>query len=170
LEGHYYSVPHALIGQALTDKLTADRVEIYNGTTLVARHVRSFERGMSTRDVTHFTKGHRTFMEHSLEEIHVWARKAGPAVYEFVRAQMRRDHRMVAKSTCDQIKALGDKHGTHALNKAAGEALALNTATVTELRRALNDQLEPFEAPTAPRNRYARRATSAAAARAKEVA
>lgn len=161
LEGHHYSVPHALTGQSLTAKLMADRVDIFKDTALIASHPRSFEKGMSTRDFTHFTQNHRTFLEHSLEEIHVWARKAGPNVYEFVRAQMRREHRMTAKAACEEIKALAEKHGTNALNDAAGEAIALNALTLPTLRRALNEQAEPAMKAGHPRNRYVRRGDAA---------
>jgi transposase len=154
LDGHHYSVPHALTGQSLTAKLMADRIEIFKDTVLIASHPRSFEKGMSTRDLSHFTKNHRTFLEHSLEEIHIWARKAGPHVYQFVRAQMRKEHRMTAKDACDEIKALAEKHGTKALNEAAGEAIALNALTLPTLRRALNEQAEPTGKAGRPRNRY----------------
>lgn len=164
LEGHHYSVPHALTGQSLTAKLMADRIELFKDTVLIASHPRSFEKGMSTQDLSHFTKNHRTFLEHSLEEIHVWARKAGPHVYQFVRAQMRREHRMTAKNACDEIKVLADKHGTNALNQAAGEALALNAPTLPTLRRALNEQAEPAGQAGRPNNRYVQRRNAKEAA------
>lgn len=163
LDGHYYSVPHTLVGQPLKAKMLSDRVEIFKDTEQVASHVRSAERGLSTRDTEHFTKDHRLFLEHSLQEIHLWARKAGQNVYEFVRAQMRKEHRMTAKAACDEIKALADKHGTHALNKAAGEAIALNVLTLSTLRRALAEETNKAPKSLQPRNRYVQRSNAAPA-------
>jgi transposase len=157
VDHHHYSVPHAQTGQSLSARLTADRVEIFKETDLVASHVRSFERGGHTTDPAHLTEDHRAWAERTPEQMVAWAKKAGPNVAQFVRAHISKAHPIAALPACEEIKALGEKHGTLALNQAAGEVLHLNTVSLTTLRRTLNKQVTgstPAKA-TRPRNRYA---------------
>ena len=49
-----YSVPAAHAGQVLRAEVYADAVEIYAGERLAARHARSYERGLSFFDLSHY--------------------------------------------------------------------------------------------------------------------
>lgn len=54
LDHNRYSVPAAYAGQVLRAELYAHTVEIYAGERLVARHTRSYQRGMSFFDLGHY--------------------------------------------------------------------------------------------------------------------
>lgn len=157
VDHHHYSVPHALTGQRLTARATADRVEIYKDTEVVASHARSFERGGHTTDPAHLTEDHKAWSEHTPEHLVAWAKKAGPSVIQFVRAQLGKSHLMAALPACAEVKALAEKHGTLAVNDAAGEALHLNTTSLVTLRRLLSKTPTTLAATKAarPRSRYA---------------
>jgi transposase len=157
VDHHHYSVPHELTGQRLTARLTADRVEIFKETEQVTSHARSFERGGHTTDPAHLTDDHRAWSERTPEHMVAWAKKAGPQVAQFVRNHIGKSHPLAALPACDEVKALAEKHGTLALNQAAGEALHLNTVSLGTLRRILSKQSQA-NAPakiTRPRHRYA---------------
>jgi transposase len=171
VDHHHYSVPHALTGQGLTSRLTADRVEIFKETDLVASHARSFERGGHTTDPAHLTDDHRAWSERTPEHMVSWAKKAGPNVVQFVRNHIGKSHPIAALPACEEVKALAEKHGTLALNQAAGEALHLNTFSIGTLRRILSKQSQ-VGAPaktTRPRHRYAQ-GSKTYACKAKEAA
>jgi transposase len=171
VDHHYYSVPHALTGQRLTARATADRVEIYQDTKVVASHVRSFERGGHTTDPAHLTEDHKAWYEHTPEHLMAWAKNAGPNVIQFVRAQMDKSHPIAALPACAEVKALAEKHGTLAVNDAAGEALHLNTTSLATLRRLLSKASTTVAATKTarPRSRYAQ-GSKAYAQRAKGAA
>jgi transposase len=157
LDHHHYSVPHALTGQRLNARLTAERVDVFKETDLVASHARSFERGGHTTDPAHLTEDHRAWAERTPEHMVAWAKKAGPNVAQLMREHIGKSHPLAALPACEEIKALGEKHGTLALNQAAGDVLHLNTVSLVTLRRTLSKQIigsAPAKSAR-PRNRYA---------------
>ena len=48
IDHHYYSVPHALVGQELWARFSAATVEVFHRSERVASHVRSYQRGVHT--------------------------------------------------------------------------------------------------------------------------
>ncbi len=48
VDRHYYSVPHALVGQELWARFSASTVEVFHRSVRVASHVRSYQRGAHT--------------------------------------------------------------------------------------------------------------------------
>lgn len=154
VDHHHYSVPHALTGLSLTARLTADRVEIFKETERVASHVRSFDRGGHTTDPAHLTDDHRAWSERTPEHMMAWAKKAGSNVAQFVRAHLEKKHPVAALPACEELKALAEKHGTLAVNQAAGEALRLHTLSLDTLRRILHKQANAHTPPKTERLRH----------------
>ena len=50
LDGHYYSVPHALVGEEVELRFTAATLEVYCRSQRVASHLRNGRRGCHTTE------------------------------------------------------------------------------------------------------------------------
>ncbi len=87
IQGHRYSVPHALVGQALAAQLTRSCVELLLRGTRLASHVRSesTERkgGYTTVD-DHMPASHRAHKEWTPERLIEWGQRIGLSTGELV--------------------------------------------------------------------------------------
>src|SRR5690606_1036032 len=59
VDGHRYSVPHALVGQLLDARITGHTVELLHRGQRVAAHVRSTQKGAFTTVDEHMPAAHR---------------------------------------------------------------------------------------------------------------
>jgi transposase len=123
LESNHYTVPSRHAGQRLTLKAYADRVCIYDGSELVARHARSMERHRHIEDPDH---------ERQLLAQRTSAREQR-LVLNFLalspRAQAYREgleaKRVNARVHLRKILALAELHGTEAVARALDDGLEL---------------------------------------------
>ena len=79
IEDHYYSVPSALVHQALDIRLTPTTVECFHKNQRVASHARSAERGRHTTVVAHLPSAHQRYLAWSPSRLIQWAETVGPA-------------------------------------------------------------------------------------------
>jgi transposase len=63
VDGHYYSVPYALVKQQLEVRLSAQVVEIFSKGTRVASHQRSPLKGRHSTVAAHMPKAHQRYAE-----------------------------------------------------------------------------------------------------------
>jgi transposase len=84
VEGHYYSVPYALVKKQVDVRYTVTTVEILFKNNRVASHIRSHERGRHTTDPSHMPSSHRRFAEWNPERIARWAATIGPETEKYV--------------------------------------------------------------------------------------
>ena len=63
VDTHYYSVPHALVGQELWARFSAATIEVFHRSVRVASHVRSYQRGVHTTIAEHMPRSHRAHAE-----------------------------------------------------------------------------------------------------------
>jgi transposase len=73
VDRHYYSVPHALVGQELAARFSASTVEVFHRNERVASHVRSYQRGAHTTISEHMPKSHRGHAEWTPDRLIHWA-------------------------------------------------------------------------------------------------
>ena len=123
LDSNHYTVPSRHAGQRLTLKAYADRVCIYDGEQLVARHVRSMDRHHHIEDPEH--------------ERQLLAQRANAREQRLVvnflalspRAQAYREgleaKRVNARVHLRKILALAELHGTEAVARALDDGLEL---------------------------------------------
>lgn len=76
-DGHFYSVPYALIGELLRVRATTTTVELYHKSKRVASHLRSVKRGCHTTCIEHMPKSHQKHRDWSPDRILAWAEKLG---------------------------------------------------------------------------------------------
>ena len=86
-----YSVPRACAFQSVTVKGYVDRIEVISGEQVVARHVRSYERGGQVLDPLHYliTLGRRPA---ALDHSNVYRRWRLPAEFDTLRQRLEARH------------------------------------------------------------------------------
>ena len=99
VDGHYYSVPYALVKQSLEARLTATTVECFHKGQRVASHVRSHLKGRHTTVPEHMPKAHREYAEWSPQRLVRWAEQTGPATAALIGS------RRPASARCDSTPA-----------------------------------------------------------------
>lgn len=134
---HFYSVPHALVGEAVTARITDTHVEVIHRRKTVARHVRSQVLGGSTTEAAHMTDAHRAQAARKPDLLLEWAATAGPNTLRFMREQFGQDRRMLGWKPADDLKRLAGAHGEAAVEHAVGWAYAHGTANVSAIKRVL---------------------------------
>jgi transposase len=84
VEGHYYSVPYALVKQQLEVRLSAQVVEIFHTGTRVASPQRSPLKGRHSTVAVHMPKAHQHYAEWTPHRLMLWAAKTGEATTQVV--------------------------------------------------------------------------------------
>jgi hypothetical protein len=144
-DGNDYSIPHPLVRQPLTLVASEHTVRLLEGTTEVARHARSYDRGQRVEDDAHLAglvaakrRAHELRGRDRL-------RAACPQAELFLAALAARGHPLASETT--RLLRLLDQVGPTALAAALAEALgrgaisAASVAHVLEQRRRARHQL-----------------------------
>jgi len=158
VDGHFYSVPHQLVGAKLDAKLTAEAVDLYTGRRHVAHHARSSRVGAHTTLPAHQTEAHRAQAGRTPEALTEWAKSVGPYTRKFVAQQLGRAQPFLGLPACDGLRALAHAHGHAPVERAAQAAFDLGTPTLNSVKRLLANAAAAPTTPPAPRNSNARRA------------
>ena len=86
LHGHYYSVPYALVHEAVEVRASVSTVEIFHRGQRVGAHRRTDSRGRHTTDPAHMPKAHQRHLEWTPSRIIGWAQTIGPQTAALVEA------------------------------------------------------------------------------------
>jgi hypothetical protein len=86
VDGHYYSVPYALVKQQIEARLNAQVVELFHKGKRVASHQRSPLRGRHSTVAAHMPKAHQHYAEWTPQRLILWAAKTGEATAQVVEA------------------------------------------------------------------------------------
>ena len=142
--GHYYSVPHRLVGRQLDVRLGGGLVEIFEGQQRVAVHRRSDRPGERTTLVEHMPERHRAQADTTLERLKEEAARVGEATLQLVEAIVAaRAHPEQGLRPCLGILRLGAAYGVDRLEAAATRALlikALNYQSVASILKSARDR------------------------------
>ncbi len=143
VEGHYYSVPHALVRREVEARLTASTVEVFHHGRRVASHARSARRGAHSTQPDHMPKAHRAHLEWTPGRFLTWALEVGPSARDLVRHLLeRRPHPEMGYRSCLGLLSLEKQYGKERLEAACARALALNAparrSVLSILRRGLD--------------------------------
>jgi transposase len=125
LDGHYYSVPHTLVGAKVDLRHTATTVEVFYQGQRVASHLRVDLKGRFTTVEAH-RPAHHLSMHWSPERFIRWAEQIGPHTARFITAVLHsRRHPEQGYRTCLGILRLGERYSPSRLEAACQRALAL---------------------------------------------
>ncbi len=123
VEGHYYSVPYALVKKRVEARYTVTTVEIFFMGNRVASHVRSFKKGGHTTDPAHMPSSHRRYAEWTPDRIRRWAATIGPETAGHVVAIMEhRPHPEQGFRSAMGIVRLANQYGNDRLEAACKRA------------------------------------------------
>jgi transposase len=151
VDGHYYSVPYALVKQQLEARLSAQVVEIFHKGRRVASHQRSPLRGHHSTVAAHMPKAHQHYAEWTPHRLILWAAKTGEATAQVVEAILTaRPHPQQGFRACLGIMRLGKHYGEGRLEAACRRALRISACSYKSIESILKHALDQQPLPGPP--------------------
>lgn len=148
IEGHRYSVPHALVGQSLQARLTRAGVELLLRGTRVASHARSDRRGGYTTVDAHMPAAHRAHKEWTPDRLIEWGQRIGVSTGEVVTRQLQLfKHPEHGYRSCLGLLSLAKRYGAARLEAACERALVLGTVKYRHVRDLLANHRDRLQSP-----------------------
>lgn len=125
-ERHYYSVPHALVGQEVELRVTRSTVEVLWRNRRIASHARSERRAGYTTVPEHMPASHRAHREWTPQRLIGWAGSIGAATESLVSHILQsKPHPEQGYRACLGMLALARKYGNDRLEAACARALGI---------------------------------------------
>lgn len=141
LEGSYYSVPYRYIGQRLDAYLSEQLVELYQGVTLVASHVRCRAPGQWQTRLEDYPAAKVAYLMHTPQYCRQLADQIGPATLQVVET-------LLAEKPLERLRAvqhllrLEQTVGRHRLEAACVRALHYGDIRFRRIQQILNAALD----------------------------
>jgi transposase len=130
VDRHYYSVPHALVGQELWARFSAAVVEVFHRSQRVASHVRSYQQGQHTTIPEHMPKSHREHAQWTPARLIHWGASIGVATAALVEHLLKsKAHPEQGYRACLGLLSLSRQYGQGRLEAASALALKLHSPT-----------------------------------------
>lgn len=154
-EGHFYSVPHTLVGKQIDLRVTNAVIECLANSQRVASHVKSPRRGEKTTVVEHMPKSHRAHLEWTPGKLLTWGESMGPSTCQVVQYQLTaKPHPEMGYRACLGLLSLARKYGNDRLEAACRRAVVIDALTRNSvqsiLKAGLDRQLPPERADANP--------------------
>ena len=151
VEGHYYSVPYALVKQQLEVRLSAQVVEIFHKGKRVASHQRSPLKGRHSTVAVHMPKAHQHYAEWTPQRLILWAAKTGEATAQVVETILAsRPHPQQGFRACLGIMRLGKRYGEGRLEAACRRAIRIGACSYKSIESILKHDLDQQPLPGPP--------------------
>jgi transposase len=137
-EGHYYSVPHELVGQEVRIRATERILEIFHRDQQVAIHPLNTVQGRFSTCADHMPSQHRFVLNTDSDWLLREAAKVGPQTAAYVTALLRsRPYPQQAFRTCLGVLDLARKHPPAHLEVACQRLLAAHLLSYRDLKSEL---------------------------------
>jgi transposase len=134
-EGHYYSVPHALVHQEVNIRATEHLLAVFHHDQQVALHPRSATLGRFSTNPDHMPANHRFVLTTDADWLQRQAGKVGPYTGQFVTALLRsRPFPQQAFRSCLGVLSLARKHPPAQLEQACQRSLTANLFSYRDLK------------------------------------
>lgn len=138
IDGHRYSVPHALVGTKLEARVSDALTELLHKGERVAVHARSDRRGGFTTRDEHMPAAHRAHKEWTPQRLVQWGETIGPSTGAFVQTMLQRHrHPEHGYRGCLGLLGLAKRYGAHRLEAACALAIELNAVYYRHVRDIL---------------------------------
>ena len=142
VDKRYYSVPHALVGQKLDLRITANSVEVMHKGHRVAAHARHAQGRFSTL-TEHMPKSHQAHRDWSPGRFLNWASDIGPCTAQVVKQQLEdRPHPEHGYRACLGLLNLGRRYNRERLENACERALSIRSASYQSIASILKKGLD----------------------------
>ncbi len=149
-DGHYYSVPHRLVGARLDVRVTGALLECFASNQRVASHAVSAVRGGFTTTPEHMPASHRAHLEWSPAKLIAWGERIGVSTAAVVSWQMaHRPHPEQGYRACLGLLALARKFGAPRLEAACTRAMAIRAPHLRSVTSILQCGLDSNPKPLA---------------------
>jgi hypothetical protein len=137
INGHWYSVPHRLVGQRVSARISAGVVEFFHQHIRVAAHPLSSVAGAHSTDPDHQPENHRAYADRTPEKYLAWAKTVGPHVLAVVKHQFDRTVPSLGLPACDVLRKLVRTHGAEDVESAARRATEIQSFTIKSVKSLL---------------------------------
>ena len=142
-DGHYYSVPHALVRQEVELRITRSTLEILARGHRVASHPRSPHKGRFSTIAGHMPAAHRAHAEWSPSKLMNWAASVGAATGELVtRLLQQKQHPEQGYRACLGLMRLTRASGRERMEAACVRALSLGAHSYRSVASILKKGLD----------------------------
>jgi transposase len=142
-EGHYYSVPHQHVGQAVELRITATTLEVLLRRQRIAAHARSPRVGDFTTVTEHMPASHREHRQWTPAKLIAWAERIGAATAGVVRWQMEhRAHPEQGYRSCLGLMRLSRQFGGGRLEAACARAQSIRAPHYRSVKSILECGLD----------------------------
>jgi transposase len=154
-EGHYYSVPHRLVGSPVDVRVTGNLLECFASNQRVAGHALSAVRGGFTTTPEHMPASHRAHLEWTPAKLIAWGQRIGVSTAAVVTWQLEhRPHPEQGYRACLGLLALVRRYSAERLEGACARAMSIRAPTLHSvtniLKFGLDRQGALFAAQTSP--------------------
>jgi transposase len=124
VERSFYSVPHALVHEAVEVRLTLVMVEVFHRGQRIASHVKSLHPGHHSTIPEHMPKSHAKHLEWTPSRLIAWGAKMGPGTARLITAILEdRPHPELGYRSCLGILRLERSYGKERLEIACTRAM-----------------------------------------------
>jgi transposase len=140
VEGHRYSVPHALVGQVLDARITRHVVELLHRGQRVASHGYSTQRGGFSTVAEHMPAAHRAHRQWTPQRLIHWGQDIGLATGTVVtRLLEQHKHPEHGYRACLGLLSLSKRYGRDRLEAACNLALQIRAYRYRDVRDILQN-------------------------------
>lgn len=142
-EGHYYSVPHRLVGAKIDVRATSTLLECFASNQRVASHVVSAVRGGFTTTPEHMPASHRAHLEWTPAKLIAWGQRIGVSTAAVVTWQLEhRPHPEQGYRACLGLLALVRRYSAERLEGACTRAMAIRAPNLRSVTNILKSGLD----------------------------
>jgi hypothetical protein len=150
-DGHYYSVPHALVRTTVELRVTASMVECFAANQRVACHALSHRKGAHTTAPEHMPASHRAHLEWTPQKLIDWGRRIGVSAAAVVTWQLEHRPQPIAALRLDiEISGSPQRGATAAVRLAPKGCRSCNITTTFRSRNTELPSCRAAELPSCP--------------------
>lgn len=150
VKGHFYSVPHELVGEYVEARVTRKMVEILYKSTRVASHPRSDVVGVHTTVPAHQPANHRHYAGITPDSMIRWAKSVGPACVAVVEDQFDKRSSILGIKACATLQRLARDYDDGQFEAACKRAQQIGSLTVKSVRSILQRGLIRLDDESVP--------------------
>ena len=142
-DGHYYSVPHRLVGARIDVRVTGALLECFASNQRVAGHAVSPVRGGFTTTAEHMPASHRAHLEWTPAKLITWGQRIGVSTAAVVTWQLEhRPHPEQGYRACLGLLALVRRYSDERLEAACTRAMAIRAPNLRSVTNILKCGLD----------------------------
>ena len=142
-EGHYYSVPHRLVGAKVELRITGRLLECFASNQRVAGHAVSTVRSGFTTTPDHMPASHRAHLEWTPAKLIAWGQSIGVSTAAVVTWQLEhRPHPEQGYRACLGLLALVRRYSAERLEAACTRAMAIRAPNLRSVTNILKSGLD----------------------------